>query len=124
MIPEDQTPPPEPPGAQTVAELGPGDTGTWVVVTQRARHILDLDRRTYRREPGPGSSPMLHDGRTVSLTRVELWPKVGSVQLVWFDDPDRPDSLEHWRQSSTIRSIQRLTAGPQQEPDDGADRTQ
>jgi hypothetical protein len=121
MNAENQTPPPEPAEAQTVPELGPGDTGRWVVATQRARHILDLDRRTYRREPGPGSSPMLHDRRTVSFTRIELWPKVGSVQLVWFDDPDLPDSLEHWRQSSTIRSIRRLMTALEQEAQDDAD---
>jgi hypothetical protein len=30
---ENQTPPPESTGAQTVPELGPGDTGTWVIGT-------------------------------------------------------------------------------------------
>ena len=53
---------------------------------------------------------MLHDGRTVALTRVQRWPREGDVQLVWFDYPDLPELFEHWRQSSTIAEIRRLLA--------------
>ena len=112
---EDESRPPVAPEPDTVTELGPGDTGTWVVAIRHTRHILDLDARTYRREPGPDGTPMLHDGRTVALTRVQLWPKAGDVQLVWFDDPDLPGLFEHWRKSPAIAEIRRLP--PNQDED-------
>lgn len=108
MEPDDEPQPPVDEEPDTVTELGPDDTGTWAITTRHTRHVLDLDARTYRREPGPDSTPMPHDGRTVTLTRVQLWPTAGDVQLVWFDDPDLPELFEHWRKSSTIAEIRRL----------------
>lgn len=93
---------------ETVDALGPDSTGTWVIITRHTRHILDLVARTYRREPGSGATPMLHDNRTVALTRVTVWARVNGIQVVWFDDPDVPELFEHWRQSSPITEIRRL----------------
>lgn len=111
---EPQSPVDEEP--DTVTELGPDDTGTWVITTRHTQHVLDLDVRTYRREPGPDSTPMLHDGRTVAFTRL-VWPRVGDVQLVWFDDPDLPELFEHWRKSSTIAEIRQLPPKQDEDPE-------
>lgn len=96
---------------ESVDELGPHDTGVWLVTTRHTTHTLDLDRHTYRRNPGPGGTPMEFDGQTVVFTRL-LYPRVGYAQLVFFDDPATPALLEHWRQSSTITAIQRLPHDP------------
>jgi len=62
---------------------------------------------TYRRVPGEqcASGAFAYDGRTVSITRIERWPVIGSTSLVWFDDPSAPAEREQWRQSSTIVRI-------------------
>ncbi len=50
---------------------------------------------------------MEFDGVTVTYSRL-IYPAVASCHLVFYDDPDRPELLEHWRKSSTISSITRL----------------
>lgn len=94
-----------------VLALTPQHRGRWLVTSQGSTHVFDLDLGTYQRTPGPGRQQFAHDQRPMELTRVERWPMVGDVFFIWLDDPDQPDNLEHWRQSSTIRSIVSLPAG-------------
>lgn len=54
---------------------------------------------------------MRFDGNPMPITRVEAWPKVGTCFCVWFDDPDDPDLLEHYRISSTVQSIEPMPTG-------------
>lgn len=88
-----------------VTELDETSTGRWIVTTRGSTHLFDLDARTYSRTPGTASLHTDHDGLTVPLTRVERWPRVGSSFFIWVDDHDFPAALEHWHQSSEIRSI-------------------
>ena len=88
-----------------VTSLGPASTGRWLVRSHNTTHWLDLDARLYERRPGPASRRFCHDARPVRFTRVEVWPSVGGRMLVWFDDPENPDLMEHWRICSSIRSI-------------------
>lgn len=90
-----------------VDALRPDTRGRWLVSTRSSRHIWDLDRRTYQRLPGSTARPFDHDGIENPITRVDKYPEIGSCFIVWFDDP-RNSLLEHWRISSTIRSITRL----------------
>lgn len=56
------------------------------------------------------------DGQRMPITRVGRWPRVGSMSLVFYDDPARPLDYEQFRQSSPIESITRIaptaSAGP------------
>lgn len=104
----------EPPNDETpedgyVDELDETSTGRWLVTTVRSQHIWDCDARTYQRLPGHDGKQFAHDNRIAAITRVERWPRVGATSLLWFDDPNHPHQLEHWRQCSWIQSIQRLT---------------
>ncbi|CAM4008491.1 hypothetical protein JAAN108728_06900 [Janibacter anophelis] len=81
--------------------------GRWTVHTRNATHTWDLDAMTYTRHPGPKSSSFPHDNTTVAITRVDEWPEIGKRSVVWFDDPDTPDTVEQWRASSTIATITR-----------------
>lgn len=106
--------PPTHPGAgdtRTVHALGPDMSGRWLVTTQGSTHVWDLDAMTYQRHPGPRSrsGAFAHDGVAHRITRVTLWPVVGGRSFVWFDDPDEPTLLEHYRISSTIVEIRRLS---------------
>ncbi|HEV7146062.1 MAG TPA: hypothetical protein VGN48_03590 [Pedococcus sp.] len=78
--------------------------GRWEVYTRKSRHIWDLDAMTCTRLRGDDSTPMVHDGTPMPITRVGRWPAVGGQALVFFDDPADP-TLEHWRVCSTIRDI-------------------
>jgi hypothetical protein len=89
--------------------------GRYLVTTKGSQHIWDLDAMTYQRLPGTGNAVLIssravfaHDGDVLQITAVERWPEVGHTSLVWFDDPAHPQLLEHWRQSSTIVSIELL----------------
>lgn len=88
-----------------VTELGPASTGRWLVRSHGSEHLFDLDAGTYSRRPGPGRGRFRHDGHVVRLTRVERWPRVGESFLIWVDDHEYPNALEHWHQSSPIVSI-------------------
>jgi hypothetical protein len=90
-----------------VQELGPADTGRWLITTGTSEHVLDLDARLYERRPGPGGHSMPLDHQPLALTRVQFWPRVGSQMLVWVDDPDVPDLVEHFRLCATIARIAR-----------------
>jgi hypothetical protein len=82
--------------------------GRYLVTTQGSQHIWDLDVMTYQRLPGSSSAAFAHDTSELQITSVERWPEVGRTSLVWFDDPAHPQLLEHWRQSSTIATIELL----------------
>lgn len=92
-------------------ELTPQSTGRWLVTTKGTVHIWDLDQMTYVRMPSTASKSgsMGHDQRPVPLTRVIWWPKVGKRPYFWCDDPDYPMFWEHWRISSEVQKIERLT---------------
>jgi hypothetical protein len=94
--------------AQTVDCLGPDSRGRWLITTKSSQHIWDLDARTYQRLPGTGGSQFACDGEVVRLTRVERWLEVGDKSFIWFDDPDMPDGLKHWRRSSTLQRTEPL----------------
>ena len=91
-----------------VHQLGPDSTGRWLVTTQRSTHVWDLDAGTYMRQPGDGSERFGLEGQPMKITRVERWPAVGDRSIVWFDDPEFPNVMEHYRVSSAIRSIEQL----------------
>jgi hypothetical protein len=95
------------PHADSVDDLSHADTGRWLVTTHGSRHLWNLDEGTYCRLPGDGRAAFALDGIPVKLNRVEAWPAVGQCFLIRFDDIENP-SLEHWRLSSTVRSIERL----------------
>jgi hypothetical protein len=105
-----------------VLALTPQHRGRWLVTSRGSTHVFDLDLGTYQRTPGPGRQQFAHDERPMTLTRVERWPTVGEVFFIWLDDPDYPDELEHWRQSSTIRSIVRMPDRDQDAPGDAGAR--
>lgn len=84
-------------------------TGVWLVTTQGSQHVWDLDAMQYMRIPGPHSlaGQFDFDEQYHRMTCVGIWPEVGRVSVIWFDDPDEP-FLEHYRVSSKIASIERL----------------
>jgi hypothetical protein len=86
--------------------IAPGASGIWRVVTRSSEHFFDLDRGLYLRRPAGGAA-FAHDGRWCRVTRLDTPPVVGGKFFMWFDDPDTPELLEHWRQSSTIGSVER-----------------
>lgn len=92
-------------GGAEVQGLGPADIGRWLITTRTSQHVLDLDARLYERRPGPGGHAMPLDHQPLTLTRVQVWPRVGSQMLVWVDDPDVPHLLEHYRLCATITRI-------------------
>jgi hypothetical protein len=96
------------PSGVTAERLEPGSAGRWLVKTRGSRHVWDLDAGTWQRLPGPGRSRFPWDQTPVRISRVERLPAVGDVAVLWFDDPDAPTAVEHWRQSSTITAIERL----------------
>jgi hypothetical protein len=51
---------------------------------------------------------MAWDEQEVPFTRVERWPVVSERLLLWFDDPESPHAVEHWRVSNIITAIERL----------------
>jgi hypothetical protein len=93
---------------ESVDHLGPDSTGRWLVRSRGSEHLFDLDAGTYRRTPGPGRGRFPNDGHTVRLASVERWPRVGGTFLIWIDDREHPDVLEHWHQSSVVQSITRF----------------
>jgi hypothetical protein len=85
--------------------LGPESTGRWLICSHRSTHILDLDARTYERRPGVGSQLFPYDNQPVGYSRIQIWPRIGGRMMIWFDDPARPVTREHYRVSSRIRAI-------------------
>ena len=96
--------------SESVDELGPENTGRWLVRSRGSEHIFDLDAGTYIRHPGAGHGQFRNDGHAVRLTRVERWPKIGEPFFIWVDDHEHPAVLEHWHQSSSIISITSLVS--------------
>ena len=95
--------------ARPVDELTAEMGGRWLVISQGSTHLWDIDNMTYRRCPGATSASggFPYDAEPMPITRVDRWPAVGSTSLVWYDDPARPETHEHRRQSSTIDAIVR-----------------
>ncbi|TXI55651.1 hypothetical protein [Mycolicibacter arupensis] len=93
----------------TVEELTAESTGEWLVTTQGTTHIWDMDNRTYERRPGPTTraGAFEFDGAPQPITHVDIYPKVGGVARVWFDDPTDP-YRELFRQSSAVARIERV----------------
>jgi hypothetical protein len=98
-----------------VDQLTPQSAGRWLVTTRGADHLFDLEAGTYRRTPRHGSARFPYDGVAVLITRVPLWPKVGSNFLIWYDDRDFPDTLERWHLSSPVASIRYVGDGQRSE---------
>jgi hypothetical protein len=91
----------------SVQQLGPGDTGRWLVTTRSgSQQLWDLDRHTWQRLPGPGTVVLDYDDFEVSLSSVGVWPQVGVGVVVYFDDPTSA-LLEQWRASSPVVTIVR-----------------
>lgn len=95
--------------AETANALTSDTRGRWIVTSQGATHLWDLDEGTYTRRPGPASpsGPFDYDGIAHRIKRVTRWPCVGDQSLVWFDDPASPFDREQFRRSSVIVSITR-----------------
>lgn len=104
-----------------VARLTSSSKGTWLVTTKRTEHVFDLDQSLYMRRSRPGKT-FPHDDRAMRLTFVERWPCVGETFFIWLDDPDVPELVEYWRQSSPIRSITRLTEHLELSPTEAEER--
>ena len=92
----------------SVERLTPDMIGKWLVTTRGSQHIWDLDNMTYCRINTSGKNPMDFDDKTFQITAVAVWPRVGFVSKVYYDDPNYPNDLEQWRQSSTIKSIEQI----------------
>lgn len=100
-------------GAESVERLGPASTGVWIVTTRHTRHRFDLTgpTQTYQRLPGQGSAPMAYDYERLVLVSVDVPPAVGSSFVIRVEAVADGAFFEHWRQSSTIRSIVADTSG-------------
>lgn len=98
------------PTGMVVEALHEDMTGTWMVWTIGSTHLWDFrpDGVYWTRIPGAGRSQFVGDADAQRLTRVEQWPVIGGVHFLWFDDPSRPWDIEQWRQSSTVRHIERV----------------
>lgn len=86
------------------------EEGVWEITTRRTRHIIDLDKMRYMRiHDEENGNPFPYDGSWCPLSRIEIRPRVGERFLLWIDDPDSPNLAEHWRISSAVRSIRRMS---------------
>ncbi len=95
----------------TTDRLDASSSGTWLTTTRGSRHIWEIssDGSTdWTRLPGEGRASFEEDSEAQRLTRVQLWPEVGSKFFVWFDDPEEPFAIEQWRLSSVVRRIERM----------------
>lgn len=85
--------------------------GVWLVGTVSSTYVVDLDRGTLTRYPGPWGStggvpvPVLRrDGVELPLLAVVGAVRVGSVMDVLVDV--RGDGVATWRRSTVVRSIE------------------
>lgn len=92
-------------GAEGVQRLSPDMSGRWRVFTKRTVHVWDLDRGTYVRLPGAGSSAFDWDGVEAPILTVRVWPALGEPFFLFFRDP-RNLVMEQWRISSPVRRIE------------------
>jgi hypothetical protein len=102
---------------EQVDALDETTVGTWLVRTAGSTHLWEIEddgEIWWTRLPGPGGGSLLYDGARHHVTRVDAWPAVGGIALLWFDDPANPVMVEQWRRSSLIRTIERLepASGP------------
>jgi hypothetical protein len=98
---------------QTCVEaIDANSTGRYLVATQSSQHIWDLDEMTYQHLSAKRGSGPSQAAEVLPITIVERWPAVGCTSLLWFDElVETILPIEHWRQSSTIISIEQLTPG-------------
>jgi hypothetical protein len=95
-----------------VDTIDANSTGRYLVSTQSSQHIWDLDAMTYQHLSTKRGSGSPQDTEVLPITVVERWPAVGCTSLLWFDElVETILPIEHWRQSSTIVSIEQLTPG-------------
>lgn len=93
-----------------VEELTSESSGSWLVTTQGSQHIFNFDNFFYKRMPQDSSSGSFHyDNLELKISRIEIYPKVNSKFYIFVDDLDFPNLLEHWRISSKIVSIQKIS---------------
>lgn len=98
---------------EQVNELTGEEGGVWRVVTRDSVHILDLDRGTGLRIPGPTASPTIND-LVRPLQRLQVC-KVGELGR-WRFEPDNPFTDYYWQITSQVVRIERVTAGEEQDP--------
>lgn len=98
--------------AASKTSLTPDDTGCFIVTTcNGTRHLFDLDRSEYVRDPSERSRSkyvvdgelvdlggFAGDGHRLSMTSVEHWPTIGASFFIWLGS--------EWRRSSTVVSIE------------------
>jgi hypothetical protein len=73
-------------------------------VTQGSMHFWNLEKMTWVRFNADGLNPMWKDNRVLPIHRIERWPEVGSVFMVWAAEHEQSMHV-NWHQSSTIRRI-------------------
>lgn len=95
---------------ETVTALTAESSGVWLVTTQGTQHVIDLDAMTYTRYPNAASrgGAFVADGSEQTIWRIDIYPAIGSSFLIWIDDPVAPETVAHWRMSSTVKSIERV----------------
>ena len=79
------------------------------VSLKSSSHLWHPARRRYQRLPGDGLRAFVADGDTVTLTAVDVWPRVGYRAKYWFDTPTDPLRSEEWRLCSVVARIEPLT---------------
>jgi len=93
-----------------VDKIAPDMSGSYIITTGNTIHKWNMvdGTITYSRHPIDNSNPFWSDGKEFIVTDVIHWPEVGKSFGFYFDDPEFPDAIEHWRVSSTIKSIERV----------------
>ena len=92
-----------------IDKITPDMNGNYIITTRNTKHhwnMVDGDI-TYSRHPMDDSNPFWSDGQECKITTVIKWPEVGESFGFYFDDPAYPEQMEHWRVSSTVKSIER-----------------
>jgi hypothetical protein len=94
----------------TINKITPEMSGNYIITTRNTLHKWNMVDGTiaYSRHPMDDSNPFWSDGEEYRITTVIKWPEVGKSFGFYFDDPETPLQLEHWRVSSTIKSIERV----------------
>jgi hypothetical protein len=93
-----------------IDKITPDMSGSYVITTRNTIHKWNMSDGTitYSRHPLDQSNPFWSDGEEYRITTVIKWPEVGESFGFYFDDPEYPDTVEHWRASSTVKSIEEV----------------
>lgn len=108
-------------GDESFTEVHPGDGGRWLVQTETASYLLDLDEGTVRRHPAagagavPGAGPvrvadLRRDGEVIALVDL-LTCRVGERMGLLLDlglPAPEGDTVLTLRLATFVRSITRL----------------